>query len=82
MLGGARKCKDIWASIRKADFRNEGVLNEANIKLILERCRDQILDLLHLTTPAEILDVFDADLDGMLNQDEQIMIFSLIKEKM
>ena len=40
MLGGARKCKDIWAAIRKADFRNEGLLNEANIKLIFERCRD------------------------------------------
>ena len=36
MLGGARKCKKIWDAIRKADFRKEGLLNEANIKLIFE----------------------------------------------
>ena len=36
MIGGARKCKQIWAAIRKADFRKEGVLNEMNLKLVFE----------------------------------------------
>lgn len=36
LIGGARKCKEIWQAIRKADFRKEGVLNEANIRLVYE----------------------------------------------
>ena len=59
LLGGARKCKEIWQAIRKADFRNEGLLNEANVRLIFERCREQIFDLLRLSTPNEFIDVFD-----------------------
>lgn len=39
MLGGARMCKEIWNAIRKADFRKEGILNEANIRLVFEKCR-------------------------------------------
>lgn len=36
LIGGARKCKQIWLAMRKADFRKEGLLNETNIKLIFE----------------------------------------------
>ena len=82
MIGGARKCKEIWQAIRKADFRNEGLLKEANIRLVFEKCRDHIVDLLRLSGPQEFLDVFDAGGDGVLNEDEQIMIFQCIKEKM
>jgi len=82
MLGGARKCKEIWYAIRKADFRNEGILNEANIKLVFEKCKAQIFDLLRLQTPVEFIEVFDCGMDGALNQDEQILIFSIVKEKM
>ena len=82
MIGGARKCKQIWQAIRKADFRKEGILNETNIRLIFESTRQQIFDLLRLSTPAEFLQVFDQDGDGQLNEDEQIQIFSLVKEKM
>jgi hypothetical protein len=39
LIGGARKCKQIWAAIVKADFRKEGVLNETNIKLVFESCK-------------------------------------------
>ena len=82
MIGGARKCKEIWQAIRKADFRNEGLLNEANIRLVFEKCRDHIIDLLRINNPTEFLDVFDAGGDGVLNEDEQIMIFQCTKEKM
>ena len=40
MIGGCRKCKEIWNATRKADFRNEGLLNEANIRLVFETCRE------------------------------------------
>ena len=82
LLGGARKCKEMWQAIRKADFRKEGVLNEANIKLLFDKCGGHIYDLLRLQTPAEFIDVFDVGCDGMLNQDEQVLVFSTIKEKM
>jgi len=38
--------------------------------------------MLRLGTPQEFVDVFDQGGDGVLNQDEQILIFSLVKEKM
>jgi hypothetical protein len=40
MLGAAKKCKDLWAAMRKADFRKEGILNETNIELVVEKNRD------------------------------------------
>lgn len=39
LIGGARKCKQIWQAIRKADFRKEGTLNETNIRLLFETCK-------------------------------------------
>jgi hypothetical protein len=48
MIGAARKCKDIWNAIRKADFRNEGILNEANLNLVFDKHKDDIYNLLKL----------------------------------
>lgn len=41
-LGGAKKCKEIWLAIRKADFRKEGILNETNINLVFERNKETV----------------------------------------
>lgn len=38
--------------------------------------------MLRIQTAADFVDVFDCDRDGFLNEDEQILIFSLIKTKM
>ena len=81
-MGGARKSRDIWNAIKKADFRREGTLNETNINLVFERNKETIYDLLRIQTAADFVEVFDMDRDGFLNQDEQILIFSLIKTKM
>ena len=70
MIGGARKCKEIWNAIRKADFRKEGLLNEANIKLVFEKCQSHIFDLLRLDNPSAFIEVFDYGGDGLLNEDE------------
>lgn len=82
LIGGARKCKQIWQVIKKADFRKEGSLNETNLKIIFENCKQAIFDMLRITTTQEFLDVFDQNNDGALNEDEQVLIFSMIKEKM
>ena len=36
LIGGARKSKQIWQAIRKADFRKDGTLNETNLRLLFE----------------------------------------------
>lgn len=38
--------------------------------------------MLRIQSAADFVDVFDMDRDGFLNEDEQILIFSLIKTKM
>ena len=70
MLGAARKCKEIWREIRKADFRKEGILNETNIRLLFDKCGKHIQDLLRLNTPNELIEVFDIGQDPKLNEDE------------
>jgi len=70
MIGASRKCREMWREIRKADFRKEGILNETNIRLLFEKCGTYIYDLLRLTTPAEIIAVFDTGADCQLNEDE------------
>ena len=50
--------------------------------MVFEQRREHIYDMLRLSSPQEFVDVFDQGGDGVLNQDEQILIFSLIKEKM
>ena len=82
LIGGARKCKEIWQAIRSADFRKEGLLNDANIRLVYEQRRNHIYDLLRLATPQEFIEVFDMGGDGVLNEDEQMLIFQVAKEKM
>lgn len=51
LIGGARKCKEIWHAIQKADFRKEGVLNDTNIRLVFDQRADLIYDLLKLSSP-------------------------------
>ena len=48
--------------MRKADFRNEGTLNEKNIQLVFENKSKVIEDLLKITTVEEFIDVFDNDM--------------------
>ena len=57
-------------------------MNDTNIRLVFESRRDHIYDLLRISTPQEFLDVFDQGGDGVLNEDEQVSVFSCIKEKM
>jgi hypothetical protein len=67
--------------MRKADFRKEGILNETNIQLVYEKKKKTINDLLKILSAEEFLLVFDEDSDGFMNEDEQILVFILIKER-
>lgn len=67
--------------MQKADFRREGFLNDKNIQLIYDKKKKIIDDLLMIQTVDEFLEVFDDDMDGLLNEDEQILVFSVIKTR-
>lgn len=81
LLNSSKKCEELWEEMRKADFRKEGILNETNIQLIYEQKKKIINDLLRISTSEEFMSVFDEDSDGFLNEDEQIMVFTIIKER-
>ena len=81
LINSTKKCEELWEEMRKADFRKEGILNETNIQLIYEKKKKTINDLLKIASADEFLLVFDEDTDGFINEDEQILVFSLIKER-
>ena len=65
----------------RADFRKEGILNEANIQIIYENKKRIINNLLKINSVKEFLLVFDDDQDGFLNEDEQILVFTIIAKR-
>ena len=54
--------------MRRADFRKEGILNEANVQIIYENKKKLINNLLKISSVKEFLLVFDEDQDGFLNE--------------
>jgi hypothetical protein len=52
------------------------------MNLVFDKNKETIYELLRLQNVTNFIEVFDRDRDGFLNEDEQISIFSLIKEKM
>lgn len=76
------KCREIWQALQIADYKKEGVLNEAALEVLLEKQGRNLRELLQVKTTEEILDLLDEEELGFLNEDEQILIFSVIKERM
>lgn len=76
------KCKEIWQALQVADYKKSGILNEAALKVLIEKQGKNLSELLFIKSPDDLIDLFDLDEDGFLNEDEQIMIFSMIKERM
>lgn len=67
--------------MRRADFRKEGILNEANIQIIYHNKKKIINTLLKIASVSEFISVFDDDQDGFLNEDEQILVFTIIAKR-
>ena len=82
LLDAHQKCKEIWHALQIADYKKEGTLNDAALKILMEKQGKNITELLLVKNVEEILDLLDEDEDGFLNEDEQILIFSTIKERM
>lgn len=82
LLEGHIKCKEIWYSLQVSDYKKSGVLNDSALKILLEKQGKNLSELLFIRTVEDLLELFDEDEDGFLNEDEQLLIFSTIKERM
>lgn len=82
LLDAQQKCKEIWLALQVADYKKEGSLNDAALKILMDKQGKNLSELLLVHNVEDILELFDLDEDGFLNEDEQIMIFSTIKERM
>jgi len=75
-------CEEIWKTIRKNDFATEGTLNLPVVENIYKAHERKLEKMIGVTSAFELYELMDADKDGSINEDEQILIFSVIKEKM
>ena len=82
LMNAPAKCKDLWAALQMADYKKEGVLNEAAVIVLFEKEKEKFRELLLVQTSEELVGLLDEFEDGNLTEDEQILIFSLIKERM
>ncbi|CAD8148976.1 unnamed protein product [Paramecium octaurelia] len=81
-IQAADKCEKIWNEMRKNDFITDAQLNFITVQRVFDACRTEIVQLLKLQNDQDFFELFDQDNDGILNEDEQILVFSVIKEKM
>lgn len=82
LLKGHIKCRKIWHALQYADYKKEGMLNEHALKRLFDKEGSLIVELLQVRSPEELLELVDEKRLGYLNEDEQILLFSLIKERM
>lgn len=82
LLKANGKCREIWEALQVADYKKEGILNEAALEVLLEKQGKNLQDLLAVKNTEEILDLLDEEELGVLSEDEQILIFSVVKERM
>ena len=82
LLEAPAKCKEIWAALQFADYKKTGTLSSSALQVVVEQQREALRDLLMVSTVEDLLDLLDEDEDGYLNEDEQILLFSAVKERM
>lgn len=82
LLTGHLKCREIWSALQLADYKKEGVLNDAALTVFYEKQAGNLQEMLTINSFDELQDLLDTDEDGFINEDEQIMLFSIIKERM
>jgi len=82
LLSAPTRSKEIWAALLLADYKKEGTLNDAAVNVLYQSQKDLFRDLLLVNSAEELMELLDSNEDGILNEDEQILAFSLIKERM
>ncbi|CAG9322478.1 unnamed protein product [Blepharisma stoltei] len=82
LLDAHLKCREIWEALLLADYKKDGLLNDAALQFLLDKQAKHLGELLLVRNVDDLLDLLDEDEDGFLNEDEQILLFSTIKERM
>lgn len=82
LLTAPIKCKEMWNAIQVADYKKEGILNDAALQVFFDKQAKNLEELLMIKTTEELINLVSEDGDGLLSEDEQILIFSIIKERM
>lgn len=77
-----QRCHLIWTEMRRTDFTSGAQLTFKIVDALFDKFKEDFNQLLKLQNSKVLFDLFDQDNDGCLNEDEQILIFSVIKEKM
>lgn len=68
--------------MRRTDFTSGAQLTYKLVDMLFDKFREDFIQLLKVQNSRDFFDLFDQDNDGFLNEDEQILVFSIIKEKM
>ena len=82
LIKGHLKAKELWNALQVADYQKEGILNEAALQVLFQKQSQNIKELLQVKSAEELLLLLDEKGLGYLSQDEQILMFSIIKERM
>lgn len=82
LIKGHKKAKELWSALQIADYKKEGILNEAALQVLFQKQSQNIKELLQVKSAEELLLLLDEKGLGYLSQDEQILMFSIIKERM
>lgn len=82
LLTAPIRSKELWPALLLADYKKEGTLNDAAVNVLYESQKELFKDLLLVNSPEELMELLDTNEDGLLNEDEQILAFSLMKERM
>ena len=82
LLTAHLKCRDLWSALQVADYKHEGRLNDAAVSVLFDRESEKFQELLLVQNSEELLQLLDENEDGVINEDEQLLMFSLVKERM
>ena len=82
LLSAYKKTLKIWESLQLSNYKKEGLLKRLAIDVFYESEKQNLDELLKIKSSDELVLLIDEDEDGCFNEDEQILIFSIIKERM
>ena len=80
-LDCAQKCQSIWTALAKNDMAGSN-LTEKVLEVIFKEFQSDLYNFTKISSIKDFMRIFDQDKDGTLNPDEQIGIFSFIKERL
>jgi len=82
LMNASEKCGLLWNDMRKLDIFTQCVISKKFFADIFSKYKEQFFDWLRIQTLDEFFEAFDPNRTGSIREDDQVLIFSAIKEKM